>query len=109
MADILIKGIDMNTAREKRFLNVHVFIAEGDTMEASAIDIFGKVIGFYDVVEVKPHGRLIDADKLTDIIISCIRDSEKEYPKEDFGLVKMVYESCLYHIGKAPTVLEATE
>jgi len=62
MADILIKGIDMNTAREKRFLNVHVFIAEGDTMEASAIDIFGKVIGFYDVVEVKPHGRLIDAD-----------------------------------------------
>ena len=61
------------------------------------------------LVEVKPHGRLIDADKLTDIIISCIRDSEKEYPKEDFGLVKMVYESCLYHIGKAPTVLEATK
>lgn len=54
------------------------------------------------------HGRSIDADKLTDIIVRCINDAEKEYPKEDFDLVKTVYESCLYHIMNAPTVLEAT-
>lgn len=57
----------------------------------------------------EPHGRSIDADKLTDTIVRCIKDAEKEYPKEDFALVKMVYESCLYHIAKAPTILEASK
>ena len=99
MADLLIKGIDMNTAREKRFLNVHVFIAEGDTMEASAIDIFGKVIGFYDVVEVKPHGRLIDADKLK-------RDNPRHMEADVPYVTEVTVEEI---IDDAPTILEATE
>ena len=60
------------------------------------------------LVEVKPHVRCIDADSLRQTIISCIKDAEKEYTSEDLGLVKMVYESCLYHIGQAVTVLEAS-
>ena len=56
------------------------------------------------LVEVPSDVRLTDADKLKDIIVRCIKDAEKEYPKEDFELVKMVYESCLYHIMNAPTV-----
>lgn len=49
------------------------------------------------------HGRLIDADNLISTILSCM-DAEKQYSKKDFGLVKMV----IYHIVKAPTVLEAS-
>ena len=56
------------------------------------------------LVEVKPHGRLIDADNLTSTILSCM-DAEKQYSKKDFGLMKMV----INHIIKAPTVLEASE
>lgn len=56
------------------------------------------------LVEVPSDVRLIDADKLKDTIVRCINDAEKEYPKDDFGLVKTIYESCLYHIMNAPTV-----
>lgn len=58
-------------------------------------------------VEVKPHGRLIDADNLKNTIVRCINDADKECPKDDFGLMKIVYESCLYHIEQAQTVFGA--
>ena len=71
---------------------------------------FVKYLDNLPSIEVKePHGMCIDADKLTDTIVRCIKDAEKEYPEEDFELVKMVYESCLYHIAEAPTILKEKE
>lgn len=91
-----------DTVRNIIKIMAHSFLEEGKTFADTLLK------NQPSVVIRKPHGRSIDADKLKDTIVRCINDAEKEFPKEDFGLVKMVYESCLYQITNAPTIIEAS-
>ena len=63
------------------------------------------------LVAVPDHGRLISESDLASLIVEDIErlDSTDEYTDEEKELVRVVYQSCLYKIAIAPTILEATE
>ena len=62
------------------------------------------------LVELPPHGRLIDEAHLASLIIADIKrlDDTDEYTDEEKELVSKVYKSCLYKLAITHTVLEAS-
>ena len=53
--------------------------------------------------EIKPHGRLIDADKLKQVMDDAT-ENDKDKP-----FYKMMYSYVIQVLAESPTVLEATE
>lgn len=70
--------------------------------KASLSIVTGNVITTYDVSELPPHGRLIDADKL----LACL--NALEYIAYVEG-GRPTFEEALEEIAKSPTIIEAEE
>lgn len=90
MSDILIKNMEI--PKDYKYVDVRIF-CDGTATTASAEEPFYKKM---DVVEVPPHGRLIDADALE----KC-----GEIVKQDQGYyyVKGIALTSIYN---APTIIE---
>ena len=85
---ILIKGMKMPTARDTL-----VLVQKGGIAGGAAI-VYEDEAYVTTAVPVPPHGRLIDADALTD---NCM--------KEDGFLAEMLFRK----VSNAPTIIEAEE
>ena len=109
MADILIKNMEMpKTCFDCPFLRDDFCIVLGYEMRNDQIL---RGCGSCPLVEVKPHGRLIDADKLLEELSEC---EMKTYGYngscddcEDRNICKE--RILIKRIKDAPTVLEASE
>ena len=62
------------------------------------------------LIELPPHGRLIDADAFKAMLIDALDDARDEFIRhDDFLKAKKVTESLLMDIDEVPTVIEAEE
>lgn len=112
---ILVKGMEMPETCNKCFFDHRKCEAHQRQVERIAnseteqiFDIFGETrVAGCPLVEVKPHGRLIDADEL----VGNISDTYcEECPKTKPIMCKACeYEDIMDDIENAPTVLEASE
>ena len=95
MADLLIKGINELTAPH----DIHISNGglNGEKCNFSSWD--SSVGCAYEVVELSPHGRLVDADKL---LIDIMDRNIDQAQFDDYS------EFC-HAIHEAPTVIEASE
>lgn len=89
MSDVLIKGIEMPKKGES--VTITLFW-DGAWCNYNDIEPHGKVI------ELPPHGRLIDADSIKKTL-SAVSGEQRQWFYSEVGQV----------IDDAPTVVEATE
>lgn len=65
------------------------------------------------LIEIPPHGRLIDADALAKIVLNWITTQEKAYPNEDSNALswrlgaRAMGHQIYRDIEAAPTIIEA--
>ena len=107
MADILIKGMDMPKNCSKcRFWCICNLLNEYKDYESILRDErIGKNGTRHEgcpLVEVKPHGRLIDADKLKQVMDDAT-ENDKDKP-----FYKMMYSYVIQVLAESPTALEAS-
>lgn len=97
MSDVLIKGMEMPQT-----------CYECDIEDGGWCQLVGDTVHFDSrdhrcpLVEVKPHGRLIDADEHMRVLEQMSKDAVDDVQRESFAMAHML-------IFQAPTVLEATE
>lgn len=113
--DILIKGMEMpKNCGERRFAGacgVHNSEEWPDIESIILNDVIG-VGGTRDedcpIVEVAPHGRLIDADSLEGVLIFTL-ESLKENPKMDKEEMHLIaaFHTLGVMVDDAPTIIEA--
>lgn len=93
MADILIKNMELPKGNDY----LHLIIQGGKVHTAiSCGHLTTDKLNVADAIEVKPHGRLIDADKLREALLSD--EDDRFFTIEDID-----------EVDNAPTVLEASE
>lgn len=103
--DILIKGMEMPKGNDY----LHLIIQGGKVHTAiSCGHLTTDKLNVADAIEVKPHGRLIDADLMKEAfeataLIEASRDKGNE--QIYFDRIKLVHGI----IDRTPTVMEATE
>ena len=85
MSDLLIKGLGLPKEGCHHTLSIY---------DDGSVEIGSK--NSYRAVELPPHGRLIDADKLREALLSD--EDDRFFTIEDID-----------EVDNAPTVLEATE
>ena len=100
--DILIKGLELPKTENDNFMVI--------VTPTEVIDVVENGNGFmmqkkYEAIELKSHGRLIDADALSQNTIMIERNIERN------GLLYKQYDTVVFvdDIENAPTVVEATE
>lgn len=105
---ILIKGMEMPKMPESLehgeavpFIEVRIF-ADGTAVTPKAKSPY---FTEHEVVEVPPHGRLIDADDFVKRMKEFVRMAESD----GFDLGAAWYSAFIRHIELAPTVIEAEE
>lgn len=94
MSDVLIKNIEM----PKETQCCYTIFPNGKVI----VHWDGKVLGEAKAIELPPHGRLIDADRLP--VSTLIHDQANGLEIETLEL-KLVY---LKNLQNAPTILEAS-
>ena len=70
---------------------------------------FVERLGNCPLVAVPPHGRLIDADALTNKLQELYDKRECEARYTDSKEIKVSWNEAVYQIIKAPTIIEAEE
>ena len=96
--DILIKNMEM--PKDNDYL--HLIIQGGKVHTAiSCGHLTTDKLNVADAIEVKPHGRLIDADAIISKIERMVHPDDLTYTIA-YGILKQIVED-------APTIVEATE
>ena len=103
MSDILIKNMELPKGNDY----LHLIIQGGKVHTAiSCGHLTTDKLNVADAIEVKPHGRLTDADKLADeymrYLIYC-------FPSMQVSTVNELVSAVKEAVKIAPTVLEASE
>ena len=91
---ILIKGMEMPKDKE-----IILRIDE----EGQVYNIYGEYpTKIYEAIEIPPHGRLIDADALIELLKECedVLDNSEMFPS-------LVLVGIINDIKKAPTIIES--
>ena len=100
MSDILIKNMELPKGNDY----LHLIIQGGKVHTAiSCGHLTTDKLNVADAIEVKPHGRLIDADKLKQVMDDAT-ENDKDKP-----FYKMMYSYVIQVLAESPTVLEATK
>lgn len=100
--DVLIKGMEIPTkVNHPLFIRISSdgHIAKGDFLKGGFIETEAKAI------ELPPHGRLIDADKLASNYINCLSVC---YPLMNIEKARELANAVKEAVKIAPTVLEAS-
>ena len=79
--------------------------------EIATITIHGEDRKSFYLVPVQPHGRLIDADRLKNIIFESLNNAITDYNSTPFGeaLCTSIAKNIVDEIEVAPTVIQSDE
>ena len=101
MSEILIKGMEMPKTEKDSFL---VIIKPNEVIYHYDEDEFKR----HEAVELSPHGRIIDADKLKENLKGkIIRVVVDGYDGTVIAVKDVEISDFFYLIDEAPTVMEA--